>query len=233
MESFKVGLESSVTVSGKRYVAATGDVPALVVLAHGAGAGQDHPFMVASAGGLAARGLDAVTFNFPYMERRAGAPNPAPQLERCYREVIAALASRGWLERRALIIGGKSMGGRMASHLAAEPESLPHPIAGLVFLGYPLHPPGNPAKARTAHLPRIQAPMLFVQGTRDTFGSPGELAPVVATLPAKVTVHAIDGGDHSFKVTGGGKAAQGQVLEGILDVVAQWVRGVASKRPAR
>lgn len=229
MEPFTVNL-GALSVSGRRYVSTTGRASALVVLAHGAGAGQDHPFMVASAQGLAVRGLDAVTFNFPYMERRASAPNPALQLEQCYRAVIATLAAHGWLERRALVIGGKSMGGRMASHLAAEPDTLPHPLAGLVFLGYPLHPPGNPAKARTAHLPRITAPMLFVQGTRDTFGSPDELAPVVAALKADITVHPVEAADHSFKVTGRPKGAQPQIFEDILDVVAKWVRQVAASQ---
>ena len=225
MEPFTVDLSAGGSVSGRRYAAA-GRAPALVVLAHGAGAGQDHPFMVASAQGLAARGLDAVTFNFAYMERRASVPNPAPQLEACYRAVIATLGSRGWLERRALIIGGKSMGGRMATHLAAERELVSHPLSGVVLLGYPLHPPGNPAKARVAHLSKIVAPVLFVQGTRDAFGTPDELAPVVAAMGARVTVHRVDGGDHSFKVTGRPKGSQPQVLDEILDVVADWVRRV-------
>jgi predicted alpha/beta-hydrolase family hydrolase len=229
MEPFTVDLPNAGSVSGRRYAAAR-SAPALVVLAHGAGAGQEHPFMVASAQGLASRGLDAVTFNFPYMERRASVPNPAPQLESCYRTVIATLAERGWLDRRALVIGGKSMGGRMATHLAAAPALVARPLSGVVLLGYPLHPPGNPAKARVEHLPAIAAPLLFVQGTRDSFGTPEELAPVVATMRAPVTIHRVEGGDHSFKVTGRPKGSQPQVLEEILDVVERWVREVGAQR---
>ena len=121
------------------------------------------------------------------MERKSkGAPNPAPQLEACYRGVIAAVLDRGWLKKRALFIGGKSMGGRMASHLAADPAQLAAPLAGLVFLGYPLHPPGKPQQLRSAHLPSIVAPMLFVQGARDTFGTPADLAPVLGEAAGPV-----------------------------------------------
>ena len=225
MEPFSIDLDDGQSVTGRRYPAA--DPPAAIVLAHGAGAGQDSPFMVACARGLAARGLDAFTFNFPYMERRSKAPNPAPQLERCYRSVITALNRHGWLTGRALVIGGKSMGGRMATHLAADADHLSQPLAGVVLLGYPLHPPGNPAKARVAHLPRITSPVLFVQGTRDTFGGADELTPIVATMGAAVTVHRVEGGDHSFKVTGLPRGSQPQVLEDILDVVAGWVRSIA------
>jgi predicted alpha/beta-hydrolase family hydrolase len=217
-----IGPESRVT--GRYYGANDPAVAALLVLAHGAGAGQDHPFMVGCARGLANRGLATVTFNFPYMERRSkAAPNPAPQLEACYRRVVTTVRDRGWLEGRALVLGGKSMGGRMASHLAAAPGELPFPIAGLVFLGYPLRPPGRPDKLRIEHLPSIAAPMLFVQGTRDTFGTPADLAPILAKLPALTTVQAIEGGDHSFKVSAN-KARQAAVIESILDDVVSWVR---------
>jgi predicted alpha/beta-hydrolase family hydrolase len=199
---------------------------ATLVLAHGAGAGQDSPFMVDAARQIAARGIDAVTFNFPYMERHAKVPNPAPQLEACYREVVATLVGRGLLAGRRLFIGGKSMGGRMATHLAAGAGPLAHPLAGVVLLGYPLHPPGRPAQLRAAHLPAIRVPVLIVQGTRDTFGAPDEIAPAFAPLGSLVTLHAIDGGDHSFKVPGG-RAAQGPVLTRIFDVVAAWIARAA------
>jgi len=212
-------------VSARRYAADRGAAPAgvTIVLAHGAGAGMAHPFMTGCASGLAARGLDAVTFNFPYMERRAKVPNPAPQLEACYRALVATLVARGWLEGRRLVIGGKSMGGRMATMVAAAPETVAHPIAGIVALGYPLHPPGRPDQLRVAHLKAIVAPVLVVQGTRDTFGSPAELAPHFGALGPLATIHAVDGGDHSFKVPGG-KTAQAPVMDGILDAVAAWCR---------
>jgi uncharacterized protein len=215
-------------VTGRRYAAAAGSPAAgvTIVLAHGAGAGMTHPFLVGCASGLAARGLDAVTFNFPYMERRAKAPNPAPQLEACYRALIATLAGRGWLEGRRLVIGGKSMGGRMATMVAAGAEPVAHPIAGVVALGYPLHPPGRPQQLRVAHLASIRPPLLVVQGTRDDFGSPDELAPHLAPLGGRATIHGVENGDHSFKVTGLPKGAQPGVLEGILDTVAAWCRGL-------
>jgi len=215
-------------VTGRRYLAAPGaDTSGVtIVLAHGAGAGMAHPFMVACATGLAARGLDAVTFNFPYMERRAKAPNPAPQLEACYRALIATLVERGWLTGRRLVIGGKSMGGRMATMVAAGEQPVAHPIAGVVALGYPLHPPGRPQQLRVAHLPSIRPALLVVQGTRDEFGGPDELAPHLAPLGARATIHRVERGDHSFKVTGLPKGSP-PVLDGILDTVAAWCRSLA------
>jgi predicted alpha/beta-hydrolase family hydrolase len=220
---------SNPPVTGRRYAAAAGSPPAgvTIVLAHGAGTGMTHPFLVACATGLAARGLDAVTFNFPYMERGAKAPNPAPQLEACYRTLIATLAEHGWLDGRRLVIGGKSMGGRMATMVAAGPEPVAHPIAGVVALGYPLHPPGQPQKLRVAHFATLRTPLLVVQGTRDAFGGPDELAPHLVPLGARATIHRLENGDHSFKVTGLPKGAQPGVIEGILDTVAAWCRGLS------
>jgi predicted alpha/beta-hydrolase family hydrolase len=221
-------------VSALRYPAATG-VPATavtVVLAHGAGAGMAHPFMLACARGLAARGCDAVTFNFPYMERRAqtgkaSAPNPAPQLEACYRALIATLAERGWLDGRRLVIGGKSMGGRMATMVAAGADAgtgpVAHAIAGVVALGYPLHPPGRPQQLRVAHLATLRTPTIFVQGTRDAFGAPADIRDATAATPGPVTIVGIDGGDHSFAVRG---TPARQVLDGLGETVASWIAGV-------
>jgi uncharacterized protein len=228
-ETFDIVLGSESRVTGRHYTASS-DAGGLLVLAHGAGAGQDHPFLVSVARGLAARGLPTITFNFPYMERRSKVPNPAPQLEACYRRVVATVHDRGWLKNRALFLGGKSMGGRMASHLAAAPADLPHPIAGLVFLGYPLHPPGKPAQLRSAHLPAIAAPMLFVQGARDAFGTPDELAPILASIATPSSVMTIDRADHSFKVSGQSRAAQAAQLDAILDRIIEWVK---ETRPPR
>jgi predicted alpha/beta-hydrolase family hydrolase len=228
-EHFTTGGDSP--VSAIRYKAAT-DAPAsavTVVLAHGAGAGMGHPFMIGAATGLARRGLDTVTFNFPYMEKRVKSPNPAPVLEACYRAVIAALVERGAIAGRRLVIGGKSMGGRMATMVAAAADAgtqpVAHPIAGVVALGYPLHPPGRPQQLRVAHFATLRTPTLFVQGTRDEFGSAAELAPHLAPLGAIATVHPVERGDHSFKVTGLPKGTPaGAVLDGVLDTVAAWCR---------
>jgi predicted alpha/beta-hydrolase family hydrolase len=197
---------------------AEGNPWALLILAHGAGAGQQHPFMVTSARGLAARGVDVVTFDFPYMAAKRGAPDRPPVLERAFREAVSAAQS--WSRAKALFIGGKSMGGRMATHLAAEGLD---GLAGIVVLGYPLHPPGKPQQLRVAHLPAITAPLLIVQGERDVFGSPAELAPHVATMKADVTVHAVQGGDHSLIP----RSAKGKrVHDEILDVIAAWMKKV-------
>ena len=184
----------------------------MLVLAHGAGAGQRHPFMVAFARGLAERGVDVVTFDFPYMQQKRKVPDKAPVLEARFRDVVDRV--RGDM---ALFIGGKSMGGRMATHLAAVGVA---GLRGVVALGYPLHPPGRPEQLRDAHLPAIAAPVLIVQGERDTFGTPTELAPVVARMKADVTVHTVAGGDHSFAVRGQ-KAAQ--VYPPLLDLITRWM----------
>ena len=195
----------------------------LLVLAHGAGAGQRHPFMTAMASLLAARGIDVVTFDFDYMHERRKVPDKAPVLEaRFGRAVDWAVEQEGFAGHR-LFIGGKSMGGRMATHLAAagfEARGGAGPrLAGVVALGYPLHPPGKPLQLRTAHLPAIRTPLLIVQGSRDTFGTPDELRPVVEGMTAKVALHVVAGGDHSFTVPRSSKDA---VLSAVADVISQW-----------
>ena len=194
---------------------AEGGAGAVLVLAHGAGAGQKHPFMVATATGLAARRISVVTFDFPYIRERRHVPDKAPVLEHAFREVIEA--TRQWSGRADIFIGGKSMGGRMATHLGAQ--GLDH-LRGIVALGYPLHPPGRPDKPRTEHLPSIRVPVLIVQGERDTFGTPDELEPVIASMKAKVTLHVVAGGDHSLAVRGKKKD---EAFQDVLDVVASFI----------
>ncbi len=196
-----------------------------LVLAHGAGAGQRHPFMVSFAESLAVLGIDVVTFDFPYMEQKRRLPDRAPMLERCYCQVVDVVRRNVPASRRALFIGGKSMGGRMATHIAAADRELP--VAGLVLLGYPLHPPGQPEKRRDAHLPQLGRPALFVQGSRDTFGTPEELRPVLDRLAPAPTLHVVDGGDHSFKVAGAGQVGQAAVETSIQQAIAAWITGVA------
>jgi uncharacterized protein len=190
---------------------------ALLVLAHGAGAGHRHPFMVSMASALADRGIDVVTFNFPYIEQKRRVPDRAPLLESCFRSVAAAARTHGSLGHRQLFLGGKSMGGRMATHLAAQGMD---GIAGVVALGYPLHPPGKPEQPRTAHLPAIAAPVLIVQGERDSFGTPAELEPVLATMRAQVRLHVVPGGDHSLVVKGRSK---NDVLDSVAAAVTEWI----------
>jgi predicted alpha/beta-hydrolase family hydrolase len=176
--------------------------------------------MLMAAGGLSARGLDVMTFNFLYMEQMRHVPDPKARLESCYQAVIKTASTHRKLKKNRLVIGGKSMGGRIASQVAAI---APEGIAGLVFLGYPLHPPGRPDKLRGDHLPDIKAPMLFVQGARDTFGTEAEISAIIKTLRLPATLFAIAGGDHSFKVPKRLGVPQATVYELIMDKVTEWV----------
>ena len=176
---------------------AEGTPRALFVFAHGAGAGQHHPFMAGVSKALATRGIDVVTFDFPYKRLQKSAPDRPPVLEQAFRDV--ADAARRWSKATRLFIGGKSMGGRIATHLAAQGvESL----SGVVCFGYPLHPPGKPQQLRVAHLPSITVPMLVIQGERDAFGTPDELRPHLEAMKAEVHLHVIPRGDHSLTVRG-------------------------------
>ena len=197
----------------------TGNPVAALILGHGAGAGQKSPFMVRFARGMAARGVSAATFDFPYITAGRKVPDRAPVLEQAWREAVEAGAAE--FAGVPLFIGGKSMGGRIASHIASQGCD---GLSGLIFLGYPLHPPGKPEQRRDAHLPAITEPMLFVQGSRDAFGTTVEIAALLPTLK-KATLHEVTGGDHSFKVPGR-KADAG--LDEIMDVVAAWVRQTIS-----
>jgi uncharacterized protein len=194
-----------------------------LVLAHGAGAGQTSQFMVQAARGLASRGVTTATFDFPYMEAGRKVPDRAPILEEAWRKAIAEMRTR--IDDLPLFIGGKSMGGRIASQVASQGSAAP--LHGLVFLGYPLHPPGKPEQRRDAHLPAIKEPMLFVQGTRDAFGTAAEIQALLPRLQ-RATLREINGGDHSFKVPGG-KAAQEPVFEDILHTVAGFIRAASGR----
>ena len=201
---------------------------ATIVIGHGAGANQSSGFMQLFASGLAERGLDAMTFNFVYTERGKGVPDPKAKLEACFRAVIDAALTHKKLKGNRLYIGGKSMGGRIASQVAADAcakgESLAKQIDGLVFLGYPLHPPGNPAKLRVEHLPQIKMPMLFVQGTRDSLGTPDEIKPFIKKLRLPAKIYEIEGGDHSFKAPKKFGKTQEEVYEAVLNEIVEWVK---------
>jgi predicted alpha/beta-hydrolase family hydrolase len=195
---------------------------AAFVLAHGAGAGQTSRFMVEAARGLATRGVTTATFDFPYIAAGRKVPDRAPVLERAWRDAIDA--ARTQFGDLTLFIGGKSMGGRIASHVASQGGA--GQLRGLVFLGYPLHPPGKPEQRRDAHLPAIQEPMLFVQGSKDAFGTAAEIHALLPVLPHP-TLHEIVGGDHSFKVPGG-KTTQEPVFTSILDTIVTWMRDIVT-----
>ena len=212
------------SVTALIYAAAKKDRAGMtVILGHGAGAGQLHPFMRLFASGFAARGFDTMTFNFVYMEQGRGVPDPKAKLEACYRAVIEAAEKHKKLKGNRLVISGKSMGGRIASQVAATPETAEH-ITALVFLGYPLHPPGRPDKLRDAHLPEITAPMLFVQGSRDAFGSTEEIRAVIKRLHLPATLYPIEGGDHSLKVPKSQGIRQDEVYTSIMNAIATWLQ---------
>lgn len=221
---FTVTPASGDAVSAIAYPAAGGPAATTMILAHGAGAPQTHPFMTAFAGRISRRGIDVVTFNFPYMERGRRLPDPGARLEACYRAAIAAARARAGGAGRGLVIGGKSMGGRIATQVAAEDgtDGGSARVDGLVLLGYPLHPPGRPDKPRTAHLPAVAAPMLFVQGERDAFGTPDELRPVVAAC-ADAELAVVEGGDHSFRTRGKNAATAAEVCDRAVDRIVDWL----------
>jgi predicted alpha/beta-hydrolase family hydrolase len=191
-----------------------------LILGHGAGAGQSSSFMVSFATALAGRGIETVTFDFLYMEQGRRLPDSKDKLEACYLAVIATVARRK-RGRGALAIGGKSMGGRIASQVAAgdAPD-----VAGLVLLGYPLHPPGKHDQLRAKHLSQIKAPILFVQGSRDAFGTPQELRPILAKLAAPSELYEVAGGDHSFKVLKRAGVTQEDIHKAVLERIDRWLR---------
>jgi predicted alpha/beta-hydrolase family hydrolase len=219
-EQFKVDIDDLHSVTATVYPAGAKSRSRItLILGHGAGSGQTSGFMVTFANALAARGIDVVTFNFSYIERGRHVPDPGDRLEACYRAVIDAARAHKKLKGNKLAIGGKSMGGRIASQVAAKGLD---DLTGLVFLGYPLHPPGKPEQLRSKHLPNIKAPMLFVQGSRDSFGTPEELRPLLKTLKTPCKLYEVVGGDHSLKIPK--KAgSQEEVYATVQDEIARWL----------
>jgi predicted alpha/beta-hydrolase family hydrolase len=189
---------------------------ATFVFAHGAGAGEQHPWMVRVAKGLAERGITVVTFNFPYKEAGKSAPDRPPVLEAAFEKVWNEVAAK---TTGRIFAGGKSMGGRIASQVAAKGGLDPTP-AGLVFFGYPLHPPAKPAQRRDAHLPAIKVPMLFLSGAKDPFGTPDEFRELVGGL-SRATLEVFDGGDHSIQTRRKGD----DLVASAIDHAAQWIIG--------
>jgi len=195
------------------------DARALYVLAHGAGAGMRHPFLETIARRLGERGIATLRYQFPYMERRGSRPDPPAVAEATVRAAVLAAAKAA--PGLALIAGGKSFGGRMTSCAQAH-EPLPG-VRGLVFLGFPLHPPGRPGAERAAHLGEVRIPMLFLQGTRDDFADLKLLTPVVSRLGARATLQLLQDGDHSFKPLKRAGKTDADVMSELVDAIAGWV----------
>jgi len=221
-EIFQVEVAPNQNVTAIEYPSAAPDPNgAKLVLGHGAGANQTSAFIVAFATALAARGIATVTFNFLYSEQGRRVPDPNSKLEACYSAVIETVRGRAVYRPGKLVIGGKSMGGRIASQVAATDIG---ELAGLVFLGYPLHPPGRTDRLRAAHLRNVRAPMLFVQGSRDAFGTPDELRPILGSLDVHSDLYVVEGGDHSFKVPRSLGINQTDVYRDIQDHIETWLR---------
>jgi predicted alpha/beta-hydrolase family hydrolase len=186
-------------------------VPAGLLLAPGAGAGRDQPSLVAIDEAVSALGLVVSRMDFPYRIAGRRSPDRPPVLMDAVRQAARALAEAAGAPPERLLLGGRSMGGRICSMLVAEDL----PAAGLVLVSYPLHPPGRPDRLRTEHFPRLRVPCLFVSGTRDAFGTPDELETATRAIPGPVSHQWLDGGDHGLR----GKDAQ------VAAIVAGWVTG--------
>lgn len=191
-----------------------GEPRATLLLAHGAGAPMDSPFMTQLAAALSARGIKVVRFEFPYMaarrdDGRKRPPNPMPMLEQCMREQAVGVSGR-------LFLGGKSMGARVASQLAAEVGA-----AGFICFGYPFHPPGKPERTRIEHLQQIGCPGLIVQGTRDPFGKPDEVA--AYPLDPALQVHWLESGEHDFRPLKASGRTQQMLIEEAAGAAAEFM----------
>ena len=217
-EELRIELPSGASVS------ALFDRPAgtrsLLVLAHGAGAGMDHPFLGALCVELNSAGIATLRYQFPYMEegrRRPDLPKVLTATVRAAVEKAKKLAAD-----LPLVAGGKSMGGRMTSTAASEQPL--EGVRGLVFFGFPLHPPHRASTKRAEHLAPVTAPMLFLQGTRDELADLQLLRPVVAGLGTRATLHVVEGADHSFHVLKSSGTNDAEVLRSLAQSVDAWSR---------
>ena len=192
------------------------------VFAHGAGAGMAHSSMTAVAEGLAARRIATLRYQFPFMEKKSGRPDPPALCHATVRAAVEAAARRA--PGRKLIAGGKSFGGRMTSQAQAlQPLQS---VRGLAFLGFPLHAAGKPGGARAAHLSEINIPMLFLQGEKDKLAEPELLQPIIDGLGRKAMLVWAPQADHSFHVPKRSGRSDAEVLASLLDSFAEWAEGI-------
>jgi uncharacterized protein len=209
-------------VEGSGEVSALLNLPAdarrILVLAHGAGAGMSHPFMEDLSSRLANVGIATLRYQFPYMEARRRVPDPQTVLTATVAAAVRTASESA--PDLPLLAGGKSMGGRMTSQAAAE--ALLEGVAGLVFFGFPLHPPNRPGTKRADHLAQVTLPMLFLQGTRDAFAGLELLRPILAKLGPRATLHVIDGADHSFHVPKKSGRTDADILAELAGTTSSW-----------
>lgn len=214
----------------KVVVPGIGDVSALwvrpatarwvLVLAHGAGAGMAHPFLAKLAVELAGVEIATLRYQFPYIEQRRRVPDAPPLLTSAVRAAVRTAGETA--PDLPILAGGKSMGGRMTSQAAAEHPRELERVQGLVFFGFPLHPPGRPGTKRAEHLAQVKKPMLFLQGTRDQFADLNLLRPILANLGATATLHEIQTADHSFHVLKSTGKTDAEVLRELAQSVRVW-----------
>jgi len=195
----------------------------LMVLAHGAGAGMGHPFLESLSRELCATGIATLRYQFPYMENRRRAPDSPKVLTATVRAAVAKSAEL--CPGVPLLAGGKSMGGRMTSTAASEAGLAS--VRGIVFFGFPLHPPNRPGTQRAEHLKKITVPMLFLQGTRDTLADLKLLRPICADLGVRATLQVIETADHSFHVLKSSGRSDGDVLRELARIVSEWAEKLA------
>jgi predicted alpha/beta-hydrolase family hydrolase len=194
----------------------------VMALAHGAGAGMAHPFLTALAEELAEVGMATLRYQFPYMEQKRRVPDRPPILTATV--AAAVRAARKEVPDAPLLAGGKSMGGRMTSTAASQGQL--DDVRGLVFFGFPLHPPKQPGTKRAEHLAKVRIPMLFLQGTRDTLADLTLLRPICAGLGGRTTLHIVESGDHSFHVLKSSGKTDGEVLRELAETTAAWAKNL-------
>ena len=212
----RVGSEETSAV----YEPSSSDGDTVLVFAHGAGGNMQDRGVVATARALQERGIGTVRFNFLYKEKKSGRPDPMPRLKETFSAVVERV--RNEFTPEALIIGGRSMGGRAASMLAADGFD----CAGLALLAYPLHPPGKPDQLRDAHLPSIKVPVICFNGTRDPFCTPALMEEVLKRVATKWEMHWVDGADHSFHVPKSSGTTDSDVLNEMANQISDWTRSL-------
>ena len=224
-EQVAIKVDSAQTVSGILLVPK--HPFACYVLAHGAGAGMTHPFLSAVAEGLNERGMATLRYQFPYMQNGSKRPDRPPLAEATVRAVVTAATHH--VPTLPLFAGGKLFGARMTSQAQAK-APLPT-VAGLAFIGFPLHPAGNPSDDRAKHLSDVRVPMLFMQGTRDALADQRIFASVLKRLSGLATSYVIEHADHSFHVPVRTGKIDAQVLDEALDALTTWASGIARRKP--
>ncbi|MEO8909420.1 MAG: alpha/beta family hydrolase [Gemmatimonadaceae bacterium] len=205
------------TISAEYDPAERSDQNAVFVFAHGAGGNMNDRGVLQTATALRRRGLGVVRFNFLYKEKKSGRPDPMKRLKECFAAVVAR--TRQEAGPGTLIIGGRSMGGRAASMLAADGFE----CNGLLLLAYPLHPPGKPDQLRDAHLPAIEVPVICFNGTRDPFCTPSLMEEVLKKVKTRWEMHWVEGADHSFHVLKSSEKTDAQVIDETADTTRKWV----------